>query len=144
MKVADPEGVRREARRETAIPRSAIRNPQSRGFTLLEVMVAVAILAVVLVSLLGLKNRSTEDVMLAEHMTTATLLAKRMMTEMLLRAPAPTEDEGAFEEDEFKDYTWRKTISPTPIDRLMEVRIAVLWKEGSRQEMVELVSYQNS
>jgi general secretion pathway protein I len=115
-----------------------------RGFTLLEVMVAVAILAMVLVTLMGVQNGSTRDVMLADHITTATLLAKRMMTETLLTGTlTPKEDEGEFPEDEFKDYTWKKTISLVPLEvKLLEVRVAVLWKEGERQEMVELASYE--
>jgi type II secretion system protein I len=113
------------------------------GFTLLEVMVAVAILALVLVSLQGLYSRSIQDVMLSERITTATLLAKRLMTATLLATPLVTkEDEGEFPEDDFKDYSWKTTISPTAIKSLFEVRIAVLWKEGERQEMVELVSYE--
>ena len=126
---------------------SAIRNPKSTGFTLLEVMIAVAILAMVLVSLLGLKNRSMQDVMKAERITTATLLAKRMMTETLVKKPLLlSEDEGVFPEDVYgvvyKDYRWKKTIFATPIPQVMEVRVAVLWKEGERDEMVELVSYE--
>ena len=113
------------------------------GFTLLEVMVAVAILAFVLVSLQGLYNRSVEDVMVSERITTATLLAKRLMTQTLLATPlAAKEDEGEFPEDDFKDYSWKLTITPTPIKFLSEVRVAVLWKEGERQEMVELLSYE--
>jgi general secretion pathway protein I len=130
--------------------KAKIRNPQSTirnetGFTLLEVMVAVAILGFVLVSLLGLKNRSMQDVMLAERMTTATLLAKRLMVQTIppsTRVLIPVEDEGEFEEEEFKGYTWKKVIAPTPIASIMEVRVAVLWKEGEREEMVELASYE--
>ncbi len=113
-----------------------------KGFTLLEVMVAVAILALVLVTLLGLKNRSVQDVMLDEKMTTATLLAKRVMVETLSGQLSVIEDGGQFEEEEFKEFAWKKTISPTPIPQLMEVRVAVLWKEGTRDEKVELVSYE--
>jgi len=117
--------------------------PHSNGFTLLEVMVAVAIMATVLVSLIGLKNRSMQDVMLAEHMTTATPLAKRMMVDTISVKPRlPLEDDGEFEEEEYKDYTWKKTISPTPLIQIMEVRVAVLWKEGERQELVELMCYE--
>jgi type II secretion system protein I len=127
-------------------PHSALRTPHSKGFTLLEVMVAVAILGFVLVSLLGLASRSGQDVIVAERITTATLLAKRKMTETLPPLGTLTlgEDEGEFEEEDFKDYTWKKiiSISPTPIVKLKEVRIAVLWKEGDRQEMLELVSYE--
>src|SRR5574341_507342 len=109
----------------------------SDGFTLFEVMVAVAIMAFVLVSLLGLKNRSMQDVMLAEHMTTATMLAKRVMTDTIMVKPKlPLEEEGEFPEEEFKDFTWKKAISPTPLAQIMEVRVAVLWQEGTRQEQV--------
>ena len=130
-------------------PQSAFRVPQSQGFTLLEVMVAVAILAIVLVSLLGAGNRSTADVMLSEHITTATLLAKRVMTDTLSAGQQlkETEDQGGFAEDEFKDYTWEKTSLPLQIEglgqvKITEVRVAVLWKEGTRQEQVELKSYE--
>ena len=110
-------------------------------------MIAVAILALVIVSLMGLKNRSMEDVMKAERITTATLLAKRIMHEALMKKPLlPGEDEGGFPEDvygaAYKDYAWEKTAAPTPIPQVMEVRVAVLWKEGERVDRVELVSYE--
>jgi general secretion pathway protein I len=119
------------------------------GFTLLEVMVAVAILGMVLVTLMGVKNRSMQDVMLADHITTATLLAKRKMHEALVTAGTRTvmekEDEGEFPEEEFKDYTWKQSISqlqPMENVKITEVLVAVFWKEGERQEMVELKSYE--
>ena len=134
---------------KTKTPQSAIRNPQSKGFTLLEVMVAVSILGMVLVTLLGVKNRSMQDVMLADHITTATLLAKRKMNENLVTAATGTvfqkEDEGEFPEEEFKEYTWKESISllqPLQNVKITEIRVAVLWKEGERQEMVELLSYE--
>ena len=122
------------------------------GFTLLEVMVAVAILGMVLVTLIGLQNRGMEDVMLADHITTATLLAKRKMNEILVTAVTAStgtivqkEDEGEFPEEEFKDYWWKHSISqlqPLANVQVTEVIVAVLWKEGERQEMVELKSYE--
>lgn len=114
----------------------------SRGFTLLEVMVAVAILGLVLVSLLGLRNRSLQDVLLAQRITTATMLAERQMADTLSGALLPREEEGEFEEEEFKEFTWKKIVVPTPIVGIMEARVAVLWKEGEREEQVELVSYE--
>ena len=115
---------------------------KQRGFTLLEVMVAVSILALVLVSLLGLKNRSMQDVMKAERITTATLLAKRLMTDPIMTKQQIGEEEGQFLEETFRDYQWKKTVSLTPIAAIKEVRVAVLWKEGERSDMVELVSYE--
>jgi general secretion pathway protein I len=125
------------------IRHSARITSNSNGFTLLEVMVAVSIMALVLVTLLGLKDKTMQDVMLSDHITTATLLAKRMMTDTIMFKPRlPLEDEGEFTEQEFKEYTWKKVISVTPLAQVMEVRVAVLWKEGTRQEMVELVGYE--
>jgi general secretion pathway protein I len=120
-----------------------VRNSNAGGFTLLEVMMAVALMALVLVSLLGLQSRSSKDVELAEHITSATLLAKRVMTETLVMKPLlPLEKEGEFDDEEFSDYTWKKIVAPTPVPQVLEVRVAVLWMEGERQEQVELVSYE--
>jgi prepilin-type N-terminal cleavage/methylation domain-containing protein len=129
------------------IPHSAFRNPKSKGFTLLEVMVAVAIMSTVLVTLLGLQNRTMQDVAQAEHITTATMLAKRMMVDTIVsRKWQPVEEDGDFkDEDNFKDYAWKRTISQIPLFNnviISEIRMAVLWKEGTRQEMVELVDYE--
>lgn len=106
-------------------------------------MMAVAILSLVIVSLMGLQSKSSQDVMLAEHITTATLLAKRVMTEtLLISLQLPREKEGEFEEEEFGDYAWKMIVAPTPVPQVMEVRVAVLWREGEREEKVELVSYE--
>ncbi len=126
----------------SSTPHLALYTSHCKGFTLLEVMVAVSIMAMVLVTLIGLNNSSVQDVMLAEHITTATMLAKRTMVDTTLSKPRlPVEEEGTYPEEEFKDYTWKKTVSPTPF-QVMEVRVAVLWKEGTRQETVELLSYE--
>jgi general secretion pathway protein I len=136
MRIAEMENIKTKIRSQ-------------KGFTLLEVMVAVAILAMVLVTLMGVKNRSMEDVMLADHITTATLLAKRKMNEALVTAGTRTivqkEDEGEFPEEEFKGFTWKQSVSQVqPIEnvKITEVRVAVVWKEGERPEMVELLSYE--
>jgi general secretion pathway protein I len=136
MRIAEMENIKTKIRSQ-------------KGFTLLEVMVAVAILAMVLVTLMGVKNRSMEDVMLADHITTATLLAKRKMNEALVTAGTRTivqkEDEGEFPEEEFKGFTWKQSVSQVqPIEnvKITEVRVAVVWKEGDRPEIVELLSYE--
>jgi hypothetical protein len=127
-------------------------------------MLAVVILAFVIFSLQGLQNRSVQDVALAGHMTTATLLADKVMSETLMTAKqagkrlVPLEEEGAFDEEDlnkevneelrealkeqFKDFTWKRIIAPTPYPTVLEVRVAVLWKEGGRDEQVELVRYE--
>jgi type II secretion system protein I len=155
----NPEVGRRKAERGMRIrSASSITSPYPsrvtshglNGFTLLEVMVAVSIMAMVLVTLLGLKNRSMQDVMVAEHITTATMLAKREIVKTITTNPLkkwlPDEQEGDFAgEEDFSGYAWKKTISQIPISNdvfITEIRVAILWKEGDRQEMVELVDYE--
>ena len=142
MKHSFESGVRsRESIKKTS--NSELSASNARGFTLLEVMVAVSIMAMVLVTLMGLQGRTTQDVSIAEHITIATMLAKRTMVDNIMFKPRlPAEDEGVFPEEAYKDYTWKRTIAPTPLINIMEVRVAVLWKEGTRQETVELVSYE--
>lgn len=117
------------------------------GFTLLEVMVAVMIMSMVLVTLMGLKNRSMQDVAMAEHITTATMLARMKMLETIKSGMlGPVEEEGDYQATEnLAEYTWKRTISKIPLPNgalLTEIRVATLWSEGSRPEMVELVAYE--
>jgi type II secretion system protein I len=124
-----------------------LRTLNSRGFTLLEVMVAVTIMSMVLVTLIGLKNSSMQDVALAEHITTATMLAKAKMLETIKSGKLdPVEEDGEYPAGEnLMEYTWKRTISKIPVPNgsfLTEIRVATLWKEGTRPEIVELVDYE--
>ncbi len=113
------------------------------GFTLLEVMVAVVIMMSVYLVLFSLGNRSVQDVQEAAHITVGSLLAQREMVETLDTKPLTVgDDEGTFPEEEYAAYTWKKSIGPTPLVGIYEVRVSVQWMEGSRQESVDLVSYE--
>jgi len=110
-------------------------------------MVAVTIMSLVLVTLIGLKNRSMQDVALAEHMTTATMLANgKMMETIMARKFDVVEEEGDFPgQENLTDYSWKRTVSRMPLPNgsfITVVRVATLWKEGTRPEMVELVDYE--
>ena len=129
------------------IPNSVFRIPHSGGFTLLEVMVAVSIMAMVLVTLMGLKNRSMQDVALDEHITRATMLAQGMMLDTIKsRKFDAIEEEGEYPAGEnITEYTWKRTISKIPLPNgsvIAEIRVATLWQEGTRPELVELVDYE--
>jgi general secretion pathway protein I len=83
-----------------------------RGFTLLEVMVSLAILAVSLVAVLNLHSGSVRVHNHAKHLTVATLLARSKMIdveERLLAEDLPQFDErheGTFEEEGYPGYGW--------------------------------------
>lgn len=100
---------------------------KSSGFTLLEIMVAVAILSISLVALLNFQGNTMIKSGRAERMTEATMLAKMRMAEVELdleklqkRGEFPEEkvEDGNFEEP-FEKYKWKLTIKsiklPAPV-----------------------------
>ncbi len=112
------------------------------GFTLLEVLVALTILAVSLVSLLGLYNYSLALVIREQNLTPALLLAQEMMTRTQLAGLAtasqyPSGDFATIHPGLYPRFRWQREILPTTIDNLWEVRVRVLWgeQEGERYEL---------
>jgi general secretion pathway protein I len=107
------------------------------GFTLLEIMIALAILGTSLIVLLGLRNRSLATASLSNHMTEAALLAHQQLSDAA-RFPEIGDQEGAFEET---PYRFRQEVRPTPFDGIREVAVEVRWMEGGDEETVRLTRY---
>jgi general secretion pathway protein I len=103
------------------------------GFTLLEVLVAVAVLATALVSLLSLHGKNIQTVAYDQRLSRATLLAQDLMTRTLVTDafPDPTRSTGAFPND--RDYQWELEVlrGPTPelADDMREIHVRVFWDE---------------
>jgi len=115
--------------------------PNADGFTLLEVMVALLIIATSFIVLLHSRNQSVIAADYARHMTIATLLATEKMGEMeQMELSATGEDSGIFGED-YPEFVWRTVISDTAYEQVREVRVEVSWGEGEGRRNVELVNY---
>ncbi|MFZ5445317.1 MAG: type IV pilus modification PilV family protein [Myxococcota bacterium] len=90
-----------------------------RAFTLLEVVVALAILGVSLVAVLDINSNAVYSHVYAKKLTIATLLARSKMTDLeqkLYDEPLPADDDedaGDFSEEGWPGYKWRaKVIVP--------------------------------
>jgi general secretion pathway protein I len=111
-------------------------NDRCHGFTLLEVMIAMAIIAIVLTAVLGSQSQSVSLASEAKFNTTAALLAQSKMAEMEAKKPVDlTSDSGDFGED-FPGYTWNATVTDVmsvgPVDvsdNLKQIDLAVSWGE---------------
>jgi len=80
------------------------------GFTLLEVMVAVAIIAIAFVSLLGSQSQSISMAALSRFDTMASLLAGQKIAELQLADFAGLHaEQGDFGED-FPEFQWQSEI----------------------------------
>ena len=101
------------------------RVPAARGFTLLEVMVAMAILAV---SLLAVFRSQSQSISMAQQSRTTTmmaLLAQSRMTDLeaqeVLSTGTQTGDFGS----DYIDYTWRTVVAPSDVQSLGRVEVIV-------------------
>jgi general secretion pathway protein I len=127
---------------------------QERGFTLLEVLIAVAILALALPVLLALRNRDARLLDEARIVTTATLLAQEKLFEtQLLGFPPLGEQTGDFVSappgfplgtdirDRAPGFRWTRRVNATAFDALREVRIRVTWPRGATEDAVDVTLY---
>ena len=111
------------------------------GFSLLEVMVALAVVAIALVALLALQNRSLLMHGRVKHVTQATLLGRELMNERIARGEVPLQPlESTFEEP-FDRYSWRIEREETPLPGVFKVSVTVAWGEQQYSEAVTLASF---
>ena len=115
-------------------------NAFSAGFTLLEVMIALAIVATALMALLALSNRSIEVHERLQKTTRATMLAQDKMAEFETEGLPEDRDSGSFEEP-FEEYRWRFTVTETPLPSTVEVKLSVVWGREQENEAVDLTSF---
>jgi general secretion pathway protein I len=114
---------------------------ESFGFTLLEVMVAMAIIAIALTAVLGSQSQSISLAAEAKFSTIATLLAQSKMAEMELEDPDDlTSDAGDFRED-FPDYRWDVKVSDVTLvepeqgsDYLKQIDLTISWGDDGPYE----------
>jgi general secretion pathway protein I len=105
-----------------------------KGFTLLEVMIAVAIIAIALTTLLGSQSQSVSFANSAKFETMAALLAQSKMSELVtLGKNRLNSDSGDFGDD-YPGFTWEVTVSDITIgdianisDYLKQVDLTVTW-----------------
>jgi len=118
------------------VPRTSQQTAHGRrGFTLLEVLLAVAILTTGLVIVFQGFSTGLRAASFAQKETTAALLAQTLITEIEMEEGVTLgTEEGEFEED-FAGYRWRTDVteSDEAVSGLYEVRIAVLWIDAGRE-----------
>jgi general secretion pathway protein I len=110
------------------------------GFSILEVVVALAIAAIVLPVLIRSFSQGTRNQALIENRTTALYLLKLRMSEieMLGELEAGTE-EGEFGTD--SRFSWSSDIEESNTEGLYEVTVTVYWQERGREKSIELSTY---
>ena len=120
---------------------SKMRN-KVQGFTLLEVMIAVAVLTIALSAVLGLQSRSLTLAAESRFHTTAALLAQGKMAETAVAEMGSLASDSGDFGDVFSGYAWRLSVQNADLPgldkmkgRLKRIDLEVTCGEG------ELYSY---
>ena len=133
----------------------ATRNATDSGFTLLEVLVAVAIVGIALVGLLRLHLLSLDATLAAQDLTTAVLLAEGKMATFMAQSPREGKDEGQFDEPDLERFSWTTSVTDYDIDLgdqsggrdesigIRHVTVSVHWREGNRNRSYSLETYES-
>ena len=120
----------------------------SAGFTLIEVMVAVAIVALMLVPLLRLHLLSLDATVRAQDLTTAVLLAQGQMA-AIGSFPDPGEETGTYDDPELERYRWHSVVTEYTFDAASEntqvkvrhIEVTVRWSDGRSERHYTLAAY---
>lgn len=110
-----------------------VKSEQS-GFTLLEVMVAVALIAVALTTLLGSQSQSVSFANSAKFETMAALLARGKMSELITQGNDELSGAGGDFGEEYPGYAWEAEVADFTIegaenvsDHLKQIDLRVTW-----------------
>lgn len=118
----------------------------SQGFSLLEVIVAMAIMGVGFVTVLHLFSEGIRSLDYSDQYMKAITLANNKLTELELMDFEVDTFSGVFANEE--THRWEMTLTPyestlnDPLEniQLMQVALKVIWNDLSRERNVELVS----
>jgi len=98
---------------------------KAKGFTLMEVMIAMAILAIALVAVFQLQSQGISMSTDSRFMTTASLLAQSKMVEAEAGVSmANHREDGDFGPD-YPQYTWHLEVSDTQLPQFKKIEVAV-------------------
>lgn len=125
------------------------------GFTLLEVLVAVAIVGMSLVMLLRLHLLSLDATLAAQDLTTAVLLAEGRMATLMAQSPREGEAQGQFDGPDLERFSWTTSVTDYDLDLggqtggreasigIRHVTVSVHWREGNRDRTYSLETYES-
>jgi type II secretion system protein I len=104
------------------------------GFTLLEVMVALMVIAFAFVGLLGLHGRNIKTIARDQQLTRATLLARELVSQIQFQVASGglqqlDDSHGTFEG--YPGFRWERQVLTTGLDEVREILVRVIFDERS-------------
>jgi general secretion pathway protein I len=116
------------------------------GFTLLEVLIAIAVLGIALLALLSLEHQDLQSVIRGQEISRAAMLAQAMMTQAELeRFPPLGTTRGNFDQmysGQYPNFRWTRSVEPSstfPDLRKVEIHVFYGPQLGRNYAVVEFM-----
>ncbi len=112
------------------------------GFTLVEVLVALSVIAIALAAVLKGASEGASNASYLRDKTFAHWVAMNVITELQIRAewPSPGRKEGESEMGN-RDWHWRQVISDTPDQDIRRLEVEVRYVEEDEEPLITRVAF---
>jgi len=117
---------------------------KTNGFTLMEIMIAMAILAIALVAVFQLQSQSISMSTDSRFMTTAALLAQSKMVEVEAGSTVANKSEDGDFGPDYPQYTWHLEASDTQLPQFKKIEVTVTNKLFINGGTYKLVLYKTA
>lgn len=118
----------------------------NKGFTLIEVLIALAILSIALTAIIKATTQNIRDTHYIQTKTIANWVGMQVMNEALVGFVKLPEAPSHLDQETMmlgQNYEWQAELSETPNPHIKEIHVDVFEKTGHRH-LIELVSYEYS
>lgn len=117
---------------------------KANGFTLVEVLFAMAILAIALIAVFQSQSQSVSMSTESRFMTTASLLAQSKMVEVEAGSTLVSHSEDGDFGPDYPQYTWHLEVSDTQIPQFKKIEVTVINKLFVNGGTYKLVLYKTA
>lgn len=116
-----------------------IRRIPHRGLSLVEVVVAVALLGIGIAACVACVGSATLASQRAEEFTAVQLLAREQLAQIELRGANPGEDRGDFGAER-PGFGWQTATTESDVPGLLQVSLTILWGNPEQPRRAEFVT----
>ena len=101
------------------------------GFTLIEILVALAVFSLVALALIRLETASITGAAVLDRTLVANMVARNVALDAVTQAQLPTAGQSAgVEADGGRAWRWTRTVAPTGDARIVRIDVAVAGPNG--------------
>ncbi len=114
----------------------------SKGFTLLEVLIAMAILAVAGVAVMKVSAEHTSSLIMLKDITYSSWVAENRMVEIQLEGKFPPDNNKKGKtEMAGREWFWKQVVEKVADKSLRKVTVEVRYKEDDKEPMYQLTTF---